>query len=429
MIRIIIYLIIGFVCPTSSLRLTLVEGTNSKLLPSSLPVIVLVKTESKSVTKIKPEAKLNLKSVAKIKKVSHEKPQKITINQVALKKIPFEELPGWNETDIKNSLIAFQNSCKIFLKQDPSHKVGSRYINIQAKDWQPACREAAAIDAVSEDGAKEFFKKWFHPVEFTQRKPVEGLFTGYYMPQLKGSLTRTKEYNTPIYSMPSDLHWPSSKRAYFTREQIDSGALKKKAAVIAWINSPVERSLLETEGAGIINLTSGKNLYLGYAGENGAHYTSLSSVLIKKGLMTPSNASKTALIQYFKRHPNNVNAFLHKNKSFVFFEDLKQPEALGALDMTLTPGYSLAIDKKWIPLGSPLWLTTKKPLENSEKMNNFNRLVIAQDTGGAIRGLMRGDIYWGSGKKAIFLGEHMKNKGRFWLLLPKHIFEKLLRIG
>lgn len=373
------------------------------------------------------EAKLQAAPRAKEKhsSVKKEDGKKITINQVALKKVPFEELPGWQETDIKNSLLAFQNSCEIFLKQAPSQRVGSRYINLQAKDWQPACKEAATLDAVSDTVARDFFRKWFHPVEFSQRKPIKGLFTGYYMPQLKGSLTRTRKYNTPIYSMPEDLRW-DSKHRYYTREQIDNGVLKKKASVIAWINSPVERLFLEIEGSGVIKLPGGKKLFLGYAGENGAPYTSVSGVLINKGIMTRDNASKKAVKRYLKEHPHSAKSILHKNKSFVFFEDLKEEKALGAKGMALTPGYSLAIDRKWIPLGSPLWLATKKPEQQSERVKKFHRLVIAQDTGGAIRGLMRGDIYWGSGKRAAFLGEHMKNSGRFWLLLPKHIFARMI---
>ncbi len=415
----------GFVYPSSSFHWALPDENHSKPMTSHIPALNFAPVKAKVVTKAK--VNLNPKSLALVKTSKKEESKKIKIHEVALKKVPFDELPGWNDTDIKKSLEAFQNSCKIFLKQAPSHKVGSSYINIQAKDWQPACREATTLDTVSEQNARDFFTKWFHPIEFTQRKPLEGLFTGYYMPQLKGSLTRTKEYSTPIYSIPSGLEWKKAK--HYTREQIDQGALKKNASVIAWINSPVERLLLEIEGSGIIKLPSGKSLYLGYAGENGAHYTSIGSVLIKKGIMTRDNASKNAISRFFKSHPKTGNTILHKNKSFVYFENLKEPMALGAQGMALTPGYSLAIDKKWIPLGSPVWLATKKPRDQSEVTKKFQRLLIAQDTGGAIRGLMRGDIYWGSGKRAAFLGENMKNKGRFWLLLPKHIFDRLLKVG
>jgi membrane-bound lytic murein transglycosylase A len=200
--------------------------------------------------------------------------------------------------------------------------------------------------------------------------------------------------------------------------------LKKKAPIIAWIHSPVERLFLEIEGAGVIKLPGGKNIYLGYAGENGAPYTSVGSVLIKKGVMNKHTASKSVITHYLENHPKNTNAILQKNKSFVFFEKEKHPMALGAQDMALTPGYSLAVDKRWIPLGAPLWLDTTIP-KKGEPMETFQRLMIAQDTGGAIRGLIRGDIYWGSGKKASYLGENMKNKGRYWLLLPKKAYERL----
>ncbi len=385
------------------------------------------------------EAKTAKKTLAKINKIATTKkakkrpPKKITIKNITLKQIEFEQLPGWNESGADNSLFAFQQSCQIFLKKEPTRPVGSQLIKLKAKDWLPACKEALSIDAISEKGAKAFFEKWFYPLELVKRKPIHGIFTGYYMPQVKGNLTRTKKYNTPIYGVPQHLNWhatPSKHSRYYTRQDIDAGVLSKKAPVIAWIDSPVERLFLEIEGAGVIKLADGKSLYLGYAGENGAPYTSIGSVLIKQGIMTRDNASKKAIKRYFKSHPSKVNTILYKNKSFVFFEHLKHPAALGSQGLELTPGYSLAIDKKWIPLGSPLWLITKKPESQNDKPKNFQRLMIAQDTGGAIKGLMRGDVYWGSGKTASFLGEHMKNEGRYWLFLPKHIFDRLtINIG
>ncbi|MFI4918576.1 MAG: murein transglycosylase A [Legionellales bacterium] len=355
-------------------------------------------------------------------------------NNISLMKVPFTELPGWDDADVKKSFIAFQNSCETFLKQDPGHSVGSIHINVKAGDWHPACAAALSIKSVTEDSARVYFEKWFNPIKFEQKKPAHGLFTGYYMPRLEGSLKRTTEFSTPIYALPKTLTWNTNKtrrhqkaRINYTREQIDNGALGKKAPVIAWINSPVERLFLEIEGSGVIKLPSGENLYVSYAGENGAPYTSIGSVLIKKGLMTRNNASKAAIKRYLENHPSKMNAILHQNKSFVFFQSLKEPAAMGAKGMSLTPGYSLAIDKKWIPMGAPLWLDTKKPNQQNNKDKAFHRLMIAQDTGGAIRGLMRGDIYWGAGKKAAFLGEHMKNTGRYWLLLPKYAINRLAK--
>lgn len=357
------------------------------------------------------------KTVIKTEPLKTIKTKNTTLHQIA-----FANLPGWDDADVKKSLVAFQRSCKTFLKQKPTKAVGSQHINLQAKDWHPACGAAIPLTSIDDNTARTFFEKWFYPVEFGKQKKLRGLFTGYYMPTIKGNLTKTDEYSTPIYGIPHQTKHLST----YTREKIDNGDLYKKAPAIAWINSPIERLFLEIEGSGVIQLASGKKIYLGYAGENGAPYTSIGSVLIKKGVLTKDNASKSAIKRYLESQPKKAKSILHKNESFVFFEKLKEPIALGAQGMGLTPGYSLAVDKKWIPLGAPLWLTTSVPnKKNDEKKQQFQRLMVAQDTGGAITGLMRGDIYWGSGKKATYLGEHMKNEGHYWLLLPKKMFDKL----
>lgn len=415
--RSVIYIIIGIVCYSISLFTPLHEEkvfqptATKKQSPKKEP-------KSESVPKPTPEPPEPKKKTI---------PKKITINnsqanKITLTQVDFDNLPGWDDADVKKSLTAFQSSCEAILKRNPKHQVGTQHLKIKAGDWHPACHAAIAIETVTEDNAREFFEKWFHPIKIDQKKPATGVFTGYYMPQVKGSLTKTGDYSTPIYGLPKNLRWEHP-----TRQQIDNGALGKKAPVIAWIKSPVDRLSMEIEGAGVVKLADGKKLYLSYAGENGAPYTSISSVLIKQGVMTKDNASKKAIKRYLDSHPTQAKSILAKNKSFVFFENMKEAKARGAQGMSLTPGYSLAVDKKWIPLGAPLWLKTSKPDIDTETDKKFQRLMIAQDTGGAIRGLVRGDIYWGAGKIATFLGEHMKNKGQYWLLLPKHIFNNLAK--
>jgi len=344
---------------------------------------------------------------------------KFALRNLALKEVAFTQLPGWDTADAKKSLQAFQQSCQTFLHQKPAQNIGPQQLKIRVRDWQPVCKEAININYISDDAAREFFESHFHALEFKQRAPAKGVFTGYYTPRLKGSLTKTAQYNTPIYGLPRPQKGEKG-RHYYTRAEIDNGAIKNKAPVVAWISSPVDRLFMEIEGAGVIQLSDGKNLYLSYAGQNGAPYTSIASVLIRQGVMTKNTASKTAIKRYLENNPKRASSILHQNKSFVFFEPVNKPMALGAQGMGLTPGYSLAVDKKWIPLGAPLWLATKKP-----NQQQFQRLMIAQDTGGAIQGAIRGDVYWGSSKKAAWLGEHMKNQGRYWLLLPKPAFDRL----
>ncbi|MBA2656222.1 MAG: MltA domain-containing protein [Tatlockia sp.] len=372
-------------------------------------------------------------------KVKVEKPQPPTT--ITLKQRSFADLPGWESAKVKKSLLAFQISCKTFIRQDPEQAVGSEYIDLKAKDWQPACREALAINPISETLARKFFQDWFTPIEFSNKEPVHGLFTGYYMASLHGSRIRTAEYNVPIYGLPStmltinlELFDPGLKNRhvigrivgkqvvpFHTRAEINSGAIDKTAPVLVWVNSHVDRLFLEIQGSGTVDLTDGTSMYLGYAAQNGAPYTAIAKVLIDQGVMTRDNASMQHIKRYLEANPSKMHEVLNKNKSFVFFHTLEKEEALGAQGVALTPGYSLAVDRKWIPLGAPLWLKTTRPGNlNPEHEETLQRLMIAQDTGGAIRGLVRGDVYWGAGEIATFIAGHMKNKGHYWLLLPRH---------
>lgn len=364
---------------------------------------------------------------------------------VALKQASFTQLPGWKSTKVKKSLTAFQVSCKTFLRQNPEQAVGSQHMALQAKDWHPACLAALKVDPQSEAAAREFFQTWFTPVEFFDKKPVQGLFTGYYMPLLHGSLTKTKKYNVPLYGLPSNMVTvnladfdPALKgrrvvgrlsgnklQPFYTRQQINNGAIANKAPVLVWVDNRIDRLFLEIQGSGTIELEDGQRIFVGYAGENGAPYTAIAKVLMDKGVMTKHNASMQHIRSYLDAHPEQMDAVLHQNKSFVFFRRLKDDAAQGAQGVSLTPGYSLAVDRKWIPLGVPLWLNTTRPDQQADDKKVFQRLMIAQDTGGAIRGQVRGDVYWGAGEKATFIAGHMKNPGHYWLLLPRHALSRL----
>ena len=362
-------------------------------------------------------------------------------HDIVLKSATFSKLPGWDKADTLMSLRTFQISCRVFLKQNPEQPVGSEYIALKAGDWQPACRAALDSSADSADEAKAFFQTWFKPVEFNDGKPVIGLFTGYYLPAIDGSLVKTAEYHTPVYGVPRDLitlnlkdfnpELPSRNLSgrldgrrlvpYYTRAVINQGAISKVAPIIAWVKGPYDRLLLEIEGSGLVNLPDGNHLFLGYAGQNGARYTAIGRVLIDRGVMTRENASMQRIRAYLEENPDEVDTVLNHNESFVFFKILKQKGALGSQGVLLTAENSLAVDRAWVPMGVPIWLNTTRPDAASDKIHPFTRLMIAQDTGGAIRGAVRGDVFWGAGDKATAIAGKMKNNGRYWLLLPKAI--------
>lgn len=358
----------------------------------------------------------------------------------------FQQLPGWDAGLLKKSLATFKTSCRAFVKQEPEKVVGTDSIILQAKDWQPACQDALKLKIVSERLAKAFFQKWFVPVEFYDSKHMKGLFTGYYLPSIKGSRTKSPEYSVPLYEVPDDLvnvdlglfipHLKNRKLVgrlsgnklipYYTREQINKGAIKNKARVLLWIHSPIDRLFLEIQGSGIIELEDGSQEYVGYDAQNGAPYTAIAGVLIKKGVMTKDTASMQAIKRYLEEHPKQMDPIINKNKSFVFFRKLNLTGALGSQGVALTPGYSLAVDVEWVPMGTPLWLSTSRPdAKNPEVNKPMQRLMIAQDTGGAIKGKVRGDVFWGGGERATLIAGHMKNEGHYWLLLPKHTVARL----
>lgn len=295
------------------------------------------------------------------------------------------------------------------------------------------------LKKISKKGSRDFFEQWFQPYTFYQGNQIEGLFTGYYVPIIEGSLKKDDNYRYPIYTVPKDLikvdlglfstdmlhHHISGRLAgnrlvpYHTRSEINKGALKHKARVIAWLKDPVDRQFLEIQGSGIVELKNKNRFLVGYDGENGQKYHSLAKLLIDRGFMTYDNASMQGIKKYFEQHPENMMEILNLNDSFVFFKKQNEQEGIGAQGLALTPGYSMAVDRKWIPLGIPLWLNTSHPSVDGSQTEVLNRLMVAQDTGGAIRGPIRGDVYWGAGFKASEIAGRMKNRGYYWLLLPK----------
>lgn len=363
------------------------------------------------------------------------------VTEIQLNAVSFSSLPGWASAKLQKSFSAFQTSCKVFLKSDPDKSVGSEFIELKARDWLPACRAAMQLQTpYTNEQLRDFFQTWFNVVEFHDGRPVKGLFTGYYMSSLKGSLTKTKHFNVPIYGLPDDLiainlglFIPELKNRkivgrvvdkhrlvpYYTRADIDKGALKGKAPVIVWVDSEIDRLFLEIQGSGVIELPDGTPMYIGYSAQNGAPYTAIAGVLIKQGVMTKDNASMQGIRQYLEAHPEKIRPILHNNKSFVFFEKEKTSDAFGSQGTVLTPGYSMAVDLKWVPMGTPVWLNTTRPDLHTKHSYPFQRLMVAQDTGGAIRGPVRGDVYWGAGDKATSIAGRMKNPGHYWMFLPK----------
>jgi membrane-bound lytic murein transglycosylase A len=313
---------------------------------------------------------------------------------------------------------------------------------VKRSAWQPVCAEAATLAAPDEAAVRAFFEQRFQPYQATADDgSAEGLVTGYYEPLLKGDRVRTERARYPLYAAPDDLIsvelasiYPELKGLrlrgrlagnklvpYLTRKEIEDAASGKgkgfKAQPIAWAEDPVDLFFLQIQGSGRIELPDGSHLRVGYADQNGHPYQSIGKLLVERGELKLEQASMQGIKDWGAQNPDKLPELLASNPSFVFFRPLPNGLAgpLGALGVPLTGGRSIAVDPRFIPLGAPVFLATTQP--NSPLP--MNRLVMAQDTGSAIRGGVRADFFWGFGLEAGELAGRTKQRGRMWVLLPK----------
>ena len=289
--------------------------------------------------------------------------------------------------------------------------------------------------------ARAFFEQWFEPYQATQEDGnPDGMITGYYEPLLKGDRVRTERARYPLYAVPDDLItvdlasiYPELKSLrlrgrlvgnkvvpYLSRREIEQSAGNGnafKGKPLAWAEDPVDLFFLQIQGSGRIELPDGSHMWVGYADQNGYPYLSIGRLLVERGELRLDQASMQGIKDWGAKHPDKLPDLLASNPSFVFFRELPAdlPGPLGALGVPLTEGRSIAVDPRFIPLGAPVFLATTQP--NSAEP--LNRLVMAQDSGGAIKGGVRADFFWGFGDAAGELAGRMKQRGRMWVLLPK----------
>ena len=317
-----------------------------------------------------------------------------------VRKTSFKKLPGWEQNDFHVSLITFQKSCKNMTK-------GTR--------WDEVCDAALQLNNTDTENAKHFFEHWFKPYKVENNFNSKGLFTGYYLPLLHASLIPDNRYQIPIYGMPNGF---SSFRGLPKRAEINKGALRNYAQVIAWCDNWLDIFFAQIQGSAMVELPDHTRFLIGYAGNNGHPYTAIGKILVANNALQPQHVSMQTIRAWLENHPQQMHAILDLNASYVFFRIVDQDSALGAQNVPLTPQYSLAVDTRYIPLGTPIFLATTVPSPSGE-IRPFQKLVVAQDTGSAIKGVVRGDIYWGAGDDAAFVAGQMKSKGRYWILLPK----------
>ena len=315
----------------------------------------------------------------------------------------FAELDGWAGDDHAAALATYVISCDQIERKDATAPMGGSASMGLAGAWQEIC--AIARRTAPQD-ARAFFETWFRPWHASASGEPKGLFTGYYEPQLHGSLTPDATYRYPLYAVPQEENLPD-------RAAIDAGALAGKGLELVWVNSPVDSFFLHIQGSGRVTLDDGSELRIGYAGKNGHEYFSIRHELVDRGAIKPEDITAQSIRAWLNEHPDDAFAVMATNPSYTFFRILEGPGPVGAQGVPLTPGRSLAIDRAHLALGVPVWLET-----TLVDGTPWERLMVTQDTGGAIKGPVRGDIFFGHGADAEWHAGQMQHEGQTWLLLP-----------
>lgn len=355
---------------------------------------------------------------------------KLTMTPVALR-----DLPGWVQNDPQDALAAFRRSCALILRQRPD-TVMSRYAG-HAADWRLPCKAASSVPPNS---SRTFFETSFTAFEIDG----DGLFTGYYEPLLRGSLTRHDAYQTPIYAVPDDLvdvdlgvFRPELKGEhiegrldgrqlvpYSARADID--ARPPHAPVLFYGDDAVSVFFLHIQGSGRVALDNGSIVRIAYAGQNGRPYTAIGRTLIRRGALTRQTVSMQSIRAWLKNNPLAARNVMETDESYIFFNEtaVGNPSlgSVGTEGVALTPLASIAVDSRIHALGVPFFIATTKP-----DGRPLQGLFIAQDTGGAIRGAARADIFFGFGASAEALAGEMKSRGRLFVLLPNDVAKRLQR--
>lgn len=350
-------------------------------------------------------------------------PTPTAITPPALQISDWNALAGWPDDDLTPAWEAFLQGCNGLKNQT---------------QWQLVCKKGQSLPQTDTAALRTFFEQYFLPYQLSNPDgTTSGLITGYYEPLLKGALTRSAKYRYPLYATPEDMLtvdlssvYPELKGMrlrgrlqgnkvipYFNRADIENGLAPLKGKEIVWVDNAIDLFFLQIQGSGRVKLENGDTVRVGYHDQNGYPYKSIGKVLVERGELPLEKASLQGIKDWARKHPEKVTELLNNNASYVFFREMpnNQNGPLGSLGIPLTAGRSIAVDPRTIPLGAPVFLATTWP--NSDKP--LNRLMLAQDTGGAIKGSVRADFYWGFGNDAGALAGGMRQKGNIWVLLPK----------
>jgi len=357
--------------------------------------------------------------------------QGLKFHSAKVEPLTFAALDGWKNDDHAVAFATFMKSCSAILQ---GSKAARKARPVFAGLYN-ACEKATKLVAggtVDRGEARKFFEDNFAPVRILPAvhtygfyTGADGFYTGYYEAEVAGSRVKTEEYNVPLYGVPAKLAGKKNRVfSQYDRSAIENGALAGKGLEICWIKNPVDAFFAQIQGSTRIKLDDGELLRLNYIASNGKPYTPVGRILIERGVYTPEEMTMDKIREYMEANPEGGEELRLKNRSFVFFSKTElgpKDECIGAQGIPLTPGRSLAVDPSIHVYGTPIWIDAEFPLTSDVPRDTFQHLMFAQDTGSAIRGAARADIYFGHGEDVPHIAGRIKQFGKFVMLVPKDV--------
>ena len=361
---------------------------------------------------------------------------------LSLRPVGYDSLPGWPDDTVSSLLPALLRQCHRLAQLPQDLVLGGVETTADGKlpgrragEWAPFCAAAASVPTGDDAAARRVIAAWLQPYAVGDRGDEQARYTGYFEPEFAGSLSRDAAHQVPVYGRPADLltlHAAGAGAAepvggriaggrlvpYWTRAEIDGGALAGRGLELVWLSDPVDLFFLQLQGSGRVRLPTGQIVRLGYAGRNGAGYVPLGRLLVEQGRLAPDRVDMQSIRGWLEANPGQARSLMERNPNYVFFrslDDLRPDQGPpGALGVDLQPVRSLAVDRRYLPLSAPVWVDTRRPDGQA-----LQRLMLAQDLGTDIAGPARADIFFGWGAEAAREAGTIHAYGRLVVLLPR----------
>jgi membrane-bound lytic murein transglycosylase A len=354
--------------------------------------------------------------------------------------VAWADIAGWRDDDHLAAFRTFRTSCKVI-----SARTGPPGDKALSGSLREPCRAAKAADIADNARARAFFQQYFEPLQISRLGEDSGFVTGYYEPVIDGSRMRTDVYNVPVYRRPSNLFvrgynqesvgLPNKGEVfrkigrrklvpYYDRAQIEDGAIAGRGLEICWLKDQTDLLFAQIQGSARVRLPDGSTIRINYDAHNGYPYTAVGRVLIDRGIIPKDQMSMQKIREWMEQNPDGAKEVRRQNRSYTFFREVQlsdKDEAVGAQGVPLTPGRSIAVDKSLHVYGTPFFIEGELPIESERSKTPFRRLMIAQDTGSAITGPARADLYFGAGADAGRISGRLRHNMRFVMLVPKSL--------